>query len=163
MWKYNETEELYHWGILGMKWGHRKNNPIKEIKRYNTLKKRNDRKTKLENKRNSENRALKKELVEYYNKKGYTRTNNILKATRVASAGASILAGLNAVGFTKRAVNDINKGNKRSAAYNATLAALSTLSYGIHAKYNKEARKQQSMLNDIEYEKLNKKYKKIIK
>ena len=39
MWQYNNTDELYHYGILGMRWGHKKGPSYrtqkKAIRNYN--------------------------------------------------------------------------------------------------------------------------------
>lgn len=31
MWQYQNTDELYHYGVIGMRWGHRKQKPISKF------------------------------------------------------------------------------------------------------------------------------------
>lgn len=163
MWKYNETEDLYHWGILGMKWGHRKTNPVKEIKRYGILKKRNDLKTKAENKQRSKTRELRNEVNKSYEKSGYSKTRLKYKIGRGGTAAISAIAGLNAINSGRATIKAIREGNKSDLGLHAALTAMHTINHFAYKSWNKDIRRKQNMLNDMEYKRLNKKYKKIIK
>lgn len=67
MWKYQDTDELYHYGVLGMKWGHRKS-LFKDIKNAKLARKSRD--------RNIQNEYFKKiENIE----KGYKRGQSLSK------------------------------------------------------------------------------------
>lgn len=109
MWKYNHTDELYHWGVKGMKWGIRK-------KVVETAKE-----TAPKFNKPSEphpNKPHYKSSVDQY--KSYARSN---------AMGAAIISGLIASPFAGMTVNRLGKklgikGSARARIVMGTMAAL---------------------------------------
>ena len=52
MWKYNHTDELYHYGVLGMRWGHRRNSAVRDAHKAYKQSKREYRKESVKNLKN---------------------------------------------------------------------------------------------------------------
>lgn len=104
MWTYNNTDELYHYGIPGMKWGHRKNTSYNIEKQWyndvkNAKKSRKDRdkkyaitskqKYKSDIKKANSNYSAK--MKKYKNSEEYK--NREAKKKKIVKTGAKIAAG----------------------------------------------------------------------
>ena len=156
MWKYNETgylpgnsiyhssDELYHYGVLGMRWHNRK----AKLQAYNnTLVKQRRAKasanvTKLRNSNASANKINKARLkADKINRSKYGQTRGqILAKGLVRNLGANIIGGT----AYKTAVN---LGNKKAAKYIAAITAGYTTAntaktvYKMATNYNKPTKK----------------------
>lgn len=92
MWQYNYLDELYHYGILGMRWGRRtsrKSTPSDDHLNIQKLKK----------KRISE--LSNKELQEYNNRKNLERNYNSFKPKHFAMGMAALGAAAGVIGNYK--------------------------------------------------------------
>ena len=148
MWKYNETDnlpgnslyhsadELYHYGVLGMRWGHRKSiSNTQKLHKYKRLEK-----------RIKENRATDRKI-----RKEGSKTVRLKGKVKLGIAGLN--AGIGSM-YIKDLVKhpEYNKGKKIARATLVGLSAFNTYSYA------KEGLREYNRATASEVAKYEKKY-----
>lgn len=163
MWKFNETKEIYHFGIPGMKWGVRRNRTMSEIKRYSRLKKEKNIQNKKAEKARKNAEYNKKAAYKTIKKFGYARSNRGAKFARAITSGAAVYEGIASIHFMNQAAKNLDSGNKKKAGMYAAGAALTALAATGYNATNNDYKQRQSYYRDYEYNRLDKKYGKVIK
>ena len=132
MWEYRHTDELYHYGIPGMKWGHRKIDRLK--KKQNDLQRNNQVGTKKYiDTSNKLYLAKKKAALKKAKKSGNTVTiQNTKDAVRLAKLGKDLGAGyLDGTSF--KSVYGYSKTSKEGRA-------ITSVSYDVHNNQDRASR-----------------------
>jgi hypothetical protein len=118
MWSYNYTDELYHYGVPGMKWGVRKRQPSEDYLRTKAI-----RKKRMKERSNAE-------LTEATNR--FNKEKNYREAIRNNREAAR----------KNRPINRVGQSTQRAQkAFVATAGALTAVSAAavVYAKYGKKA------------------------
>ena len=172
MWKYNETsnlpgdslyhsaDELYHYGILGMRWGHRKskiNTMNKELKRYRKLEK-EEKKKRILNKIESERYKKANTKIKKLGVNKYRKTQKIARVGSVIGGALSANATLGAIRSTSRFIKKKETGKAVVSSLLAGFGAIATSGY---ISANREARRNINQANEYEYNQYKKKYSKV--
>ena len=111
---YNYSDELYHFGVLGMKWGHRKSRPFESSSGSSDMSHRELRKA-----QKKYDRAYRKYRYEAYNKAAddvnsgksplIKKTNKRLETLKAKHGEEAVSKALSGLPTNKEAQSDVNK------------------------------------------------------
>lgn len=161
MWKYNNMDELYHHGVLGMKWGHRKSKRAKEIERYKKLDKYKKRADAYYDYNDTRTNRQKKKAAVSIQKDGVYKARVKNKAKRIATGAVAAGLALDAIGSYKVTLDAAKSGNWKKASLSGANTALTGVAAGIWAGWNRQQRAEGHQIRSYEYEQYKKKYGKL--
>jgi hypothetical protein len=166
MWQYNNMEELYHYGVPGMRWGHRRGS-LKSRMEFKSYKRRTAKQAKADAKQKAFDKRVK--MTDRNVKKIGVRGT---KAVNRLAIGAKLVVGYQAtkgtVKLTNNAVKSIKNSNLGPKAKLGAAVAARVLGTAVTAKTIQQTgkdikglRTNVKLAKDYEYRQyMNKKYKK---